>query len=76
MFGNKTLLKSIVFEMVLIILMVYVPGLNTFFTLTTVETKYACSALWFMPFFFIYDEYRKYEIRKDMNGFWAKLTLF
>jgi hypothetical protein len=61
---------------VLIILLVYVPGLNTFFTLTFVEPKYACNALWFMPIFFVYDEFRKYNIRQDMNGIWAKLTLF
>lgn len=74
--GNKALLKSILFEMVLILLLVYVPGLNTFFTLTTVESKYACSALWFLPLFFVFDEFRKYQIRQDLNGLWAKLTLF
>jgi len=69
-------LKSILSEFVLIILLVYVPGLNTFFFLTSVDTKYACSALWFIPFFFIYDEFRKYKIRQDVNGIWAKLTMF
>lgn len=63
LFGNTVMIYSLIFETVLITLLVYVPGLNNFFTLDDITSKQASVGLWMLPVIFIFDEVRKYKIR-------------
>jgi hypothetical protein len=56
--------------------LVYVPGLNTVFYLTGVEPKWAACGIWMLPVILIWEEVRKYFVRKNPKGIVAKLTVF
>jgi hypothetical protein len=62
--------------MALIIFLAYTPGVNTVFRLSLISTTHACTGLWMLPVIIMYDEFRKYMIRRDLKGIWSKLTLF
>lgn len=76
LFKNKVMIQSLIFEIVLIVLLVYVPGLNSFFTLDSITSAQASCGLWMMPFIIGWDELRKYLIRQKPKGALAKYTLF
>lgn len=67
---------SVVFEVVLIMILIYVPGLNSFFMLDSLTFVEACEGMWFMPIMLFYDEIRKFFIRRNPKGLVARLTLF
>jgi len=74
--NNGPMFWSILIEIAIIIIVVYVPGLNKALLLTDVPPKYASTALWVIPFIFIVEEFRKWLIRKSMNGCVSTLTKF
>jgi len=74
--NNKPIFWSILAELILMIILTYVPGLNSAFFLTSVPPKYACSALWMLPVILIFEECRKYLIRRSPDGCISKMTRF
>ncbi len=56
---------GIIIEVILINILVYVPNLNNLFSFTSIPTLLAITGLWILPFMLLYDEIRKYFIRKD-----------
>jgi sodium/potassium uptake antiporter P-type ATPase alpha subunit len=74
--NNKPIFWSILSELATILILSYVPGLNKAFYLTGVSPKYACTALWMLPVLLIFEEGRKFIIRRNPDGCVAKLTRF
>ena len=66
---------SLVLQCTLMVILVYVPKLNSFFMLDSLQPSIAASGLWMIPGMIIYDEIRKYFIRRDRLGWVARLTL-
>ena len=56
--------------------MIYIPVLSNFFGLYAVPPIIAVSGAWMIPVIFIYDETRKFFIRKNLKGFVARMTMF
>lgn len=75
MFDNKAMIYSIIFEICLIIFIVYVPGLNTVFLLEAPIPHQAACAVWIIPFIILWEEARKYLIRCDRKGFLERWTV-
>ena len=55
-----TLIKAVIFEILLVNFLVYVPYLNNFLLFTSVSPKHACTGLWMLPIIIAYDEFRKF----------------
>jgi sodium/potassium-transporting ATPase subunit alpha len=66
--NNIPLFWSLLIEIAVIIIVVYVPGLNNALLLTHVPPVYASTALWVIPLIFILEEIRKYFIRIYPGG--------
>ena len=73
-FDNRMMLYSIAFEILLIIMIVHVPGLNTVFLLAAPSSHAAASAVWIIPFIIIWEETRKFLIRRDRKGWLETFT--
>jgi len=76
LFTNRVMLYSILSEIVIIVVLVYVPGLNTVFLMDGPLPKWASCAIWIIPLLLIWDETRKYLCRKNPGGWIAKYTNF
>lgn len=76
MLSNPAMIYSILLEIVVIVLLVYVPGLNKVFMLDFTEPKWASTAVWIIPFLIIWDEIRKYLCRRWPTGFFMKYSNF
>ena len=76
MLQNTAMIYSILFEIVLIIIICYVPGLNGVFLLHQPNSKWASCAVWIVPLLLAWDEIRKYLVRLWPNGRLAKFTTF
>ncbi len=74
--NNVPLFWCILIEIAIIIIVVYVPGLNNALLLTYVPPYYASTALWVIPLIFAIEELRKYVIRKLPGGCIESLTKF
>lgn len=74
--GNRVMVWSILFEIVIIVMLVYIPGLNSVFLLGAPKPKWAACAVWIMPFLLIWDETRKWICRKYPDGFIMRNTNF
>jgi sodium/potassium-transporting ATPase subunit alpha len=73
---NMVMNYSIIFEIVLICIIVYVPGLNSVFLLHAPSSAEAACAVWVIPLILLWDEARKYLCRRDPQGFFAKYSNF
>jgi sodium/potassium-transporting ATPase subunit alpha len=69
------LFYSIIFEIVVIVVFTYGEGLNTFLGLKFVEPLWASTGIWVIPAIILYDELRKFIIRKYPDGWVKKITL-
>jgi len=76
MFSNKFMLWSILSEIVVIVVLVYVPGLNSVFLLGAPRPKWAACAVWIIPLLLGWDEGRKYLCRAYPQGWVNKYTNF
>jgi len=76
LFNNHMMIYSIIFEICLICLLVFVPGLNSVFLLGAPTPKWASCAVWIIPLLLGWDEIRKYLCRRDPKGFFATYTCF
>ena len=76
MFLNKVLLFSIVFEIFFVIIVVFVPGLNSAFLLSGPSTIASTCALWIIPFLLLWEETRKYICRLHPDGWFSKNSNF
>lgn len=76
MFGNTKLVYSIIFEICLICLLVYVPGLNTSLKLAYVTPWLAVTGAWMAVLIVVWEEIRKYYLREYPNGCIARYTSF
>lgn len=76
MFHNKVMNWSILFEVLLIVALVYIPGINSAFMLSWVSPKHASTAVWMVFFLLIWDEGRKYLCRRDKKGWFYNYTNF
>ena len=74
--NNVPLYWSLLMEMIVIIVVVYVPGLNEALLLVHCPPVFACTALWMLPVLLIMEELRKYFIRISPNGCVASWTKF
>jgi len=64
-FNNRVIWYSILCEIAIIVIVIYVPGLNTALLLSHVPPKYACTGLWIIPWLLIFDEVRKLICRSE-----------
>jgi len=76
MMTNKVMIYSILLEIIIIVFLVYCPGVNTFFMLAAPSPTYASCAVWIVPVILVWDEVRKYLCRSDPNGFCRKYSTF
>jgi hypothetical protein len=74
-FDNHVMNWSILSEIVIIIFLAYTPYVNEVFLMRAPSPRVASCAVWIIPFMLIWDEVRKYLIRKDRNGCVAKYTI-
>jgi sodium/potassium-transporting ATPase subunit alpha len=73
--SNTAIFWALLSEIVVIVLVIYVPGLNKALLLTHVDPVFASTGLWMMLFIFIWDEVRKYLCRRDPAGWFAKYSV-
>jgi len=76
---NKPMMYSILSEIIIICMLIYIPGLNNAFMLGPVAPVFASVALWCMPVIIAFEEIRKFLIRLTPNyreGWLYKLTVF
>lgn len=76
MIENHPMIYSVLFEICLIMFLVHCPGLNAVFYLTGIRSEYASTGVWGLPFIMIYDELRKYMIRRYPGGWVDRATSF
>ena len=76
MTSNTFMLWSILSEIVVIVILVYVPGLNTVFLMDGPDPRHAACAVWIIPLLLMWDEGRKWICRKYKNGTIYKMTVF
>lgn len=74
--NNIALFWSLLIEIAIIIIVVYVPGLNNALLLTHVPPLYACTGLWVIPVMFLFEEVRKLLIRRSPRGCVSRWTKF
>jgi len=74
--GNMMMIYGAVIEMALLVVIVYVPFLQPVFGSHAIDALYWTPALLFFPVCWIYNEVRKYYIRKHPFGRVAKLLLW
>lgn len=74
LFCNRALYYSIFIELVILVMVIYIPGLNSAFLLAAVPPKWASTSLWMMAFIVIFDETRKYFCRRNPKGWFARWT--
>lgn len=74
--GNRILLYAIVFEFCLSILLVYTPPLQTVFGTIDMEGVDWVLGLPFALFIFLYDESRKWIMRRYPDGFVKRWTYY
>ena len=72
LFKNKVGIFAIVFMIWLGLMLVYVPGVNSVFYMARPDPKHSVVSLWILPLIIIYEEIRKYLIRRNANGFFAQ----
>jgi len=75
-FCNIPLFWSLLIEIAVIIIVIYIPGLNKALLLTSVPPLYASTALWVIPFILFWEEVRKWLIRRSPNGCVSNWTKF
>ena len=73
---NTFMLYSILAEIVIIVIIVFVPGLNTVFLLAAPTPKWAACAVWIIPLLIGWDEARKWICRRYPDGFISKYSNF
>ncbi|CAG9561242.1 unnamed protein product [Danaus chrysippus] len=74
---NGVLNMGLIFELFIAALVCYVPGVNTFFRTYPLRLRWWFLALPFSAFMFVFDEFRKYCIRRHkFNGWFNKLTYY
>ncbi len=56
--------------------LIYTPVLNVILSMDQVAPDMAITGLWMPPVIIVFEETRKYFIRKNKKGFIAKWTLF
>ncbi len=76
MMNNIPLWWSLLIEIATILIVIYIPGLNSALLLTSVKPLYASTGLWVIPVIFIFEEFRKYLIRRSPNGWVSRWTKF
>lgn len=74
--NNPNMIYSIYFEIVLILIIVYIPGLNSIFLLEGCSAAAATCTLWIIPFLLLWDETRKYLVRQSPGGVLDRWTNF
>ena len=76
LFKNRHVLGGIVFELCLIMMLIYIPGLNGLFMMRPLAGEYMFCTIWYIPFLILYDEIRKFFVRLDPEGCVAAVTQF
>lgn len=74
--NNIPIFWSLLIEIAVIVIVIYVPGLNRALLLTSVPPIYASTALWVIPLIFVWEEVRKWLIRRSPNGCVSNWTKF
>jgi sodium/potassium-transporting ATPase subunit alpha len=74
--NNIPMFWSILIEIIIIIIVVYVPGLNNALLLAHVPAIYASTALWVIPLILILEEIRKFFLRKSPGGWVERISKF
>ena len=74
--SNNTLWAGLFFETALAAILIYVPGLNLVVGTRPLKPLYLFLGLPFALFIFIYDECRKYLIRRSPDGLVNRLTYY
>eukprot|EP00798_Chlamydomonas_sp_ICE-L_P012784 gene12784-16042_t len=76
MMGNRIVIYSIIFEIVIVILIVYAPPLNTVFTTEPLYGAHFFMGLPWALLLLTYDEIRKWHIRTFPGGFADRITFW
>ncbi|CAF1216379.1 unnamed protein product [Adineta steineri] len=71
---NWTILLGILFSTIVCVIVVRVPWFNSMFKTEPVSIKYICPALAFGVALFLFDEIRKYLVRRYPKSFLAKMA--
>ncbi len=74
--SNRVMIYSILFEIALICILIYVPGLNKVLLLRYVTPVYASCAIWVVIVIIAWDEVRKALCRASPHGFLWKYSNF
>jgi sodium/potassium-transporting ATPase subunit alpha len=74
--NNRPMIYGIASEIIIIVILCYVPGLNSVFLLKAPNSIWASCAIWIIPVLLIWDEVRKYFVRSDPKGWVATYTTF
>lgn len=73
---NHVMNLSIIFEIIIVNILIYVPGFNHALMFDHVDPKWASCALWIIPLMILWDEIRKFLCRLNPKGFLAKYSNF
>jgi len=74
MLCNRQIYWALLSEIIIIIAVIYIPGLNKSLLLASVPFKYAISAMWIIPFIIFWEEIRKLLCRMNPKGWFAKYS--
>ncbi|KAJ3447414.1 sodium/potassium-transporting atpase subunit alpha [Anaeramoeba flamelloides] len=74
--NNKALISGLIFETVLVCLFIYLPGVNQVLGAEPLKFQYWLVAIPFSILIFLYDEGRKYFLRKTANGWVERFTQY
>lgn len=73
---NHVMLFSILSEFIIVFCLIYIPGLNTAFMMSSPSIQFVFCSIWAIPFIVMWDETRKWLCRRDLTGFWNLYTNF
>ncbi|KAJ0178264.1 hypothetical protein K1T71_006087 [Dendrolimus kikuchii] len=73
---NKTMNMGLAFELILAIAICYTPGINSFFRTYPLRFRWWFLALPFAALMFVFDEIRKYCLRRELFGDWYNALTF
>ena len=71
---NRIMLYGILFEVSILVFVIYCPGVNHIFLLRAISAKHLFCSLWVIPAFLICEEVRKYLVRRSPSGCVAAVT--
>ena len=76
MADNTVMLGSLLSEIIVLICIIYIPGLNHGFLMNMISAKHLFCSIWIIPFLILWDETRKCLCRRNLKGFFNRYSNF